>query len=377
MQEKISVVKTELSAMDKEILALNEELHPIKRKDESVISQAGRLRPSDEQRFRLFQLSIAKKPVIPDNDSFSDDIVEVRKPVRIKGYVPPQRRIYDTIRKKEKKIEALRCEEEERLHENCPFEPTREARKSVPCYSPGHLLRPKKVQPPNEGPKRRPLQKISNDNGIYARQQMKSKVNPPEQPKSKQITEKAKQELLERLTTVRKNTAKPVQDENPQQKKTVAQKATIERLVAHSVPKPEPVPEDDTPKWSMDPESRRMVRNIQTDVYEEGIKSRERREAKMRQIQAWQEAVQEEVVETQKRTKPRRVIVPEHCEVAGLTDHIERMSKSYKTRQDPPVKEREYVAVRPFACYHRQFKLKQQEIAAEQVLADIEELLHP
>ena len=376
MKGKISHVQTELAAIDKEILALHNELDaPVeKEKEASVISKSGRLSAKDESKYRLFKLSIAKKPVFKNEDSFSDDIIQKRPPIRIKGYVPPQGRVHEGIMVKQRKISALKGQEEEKFREECPFEPVREAQHSIADYSPGHLMRPKKVPCQVEMKEPGRLRPVGNENGIYERQQMKSKVKAPENQPSKKITKQEKEDLLERLACVRKTMAKP-SDDGKQGKKTVARKATIERLVAQSVPKSTVSDEEPGPVWHMDKQSKRIVQGVTTNVYQESLESKARREAKMREIQEWQEAVEQHVADGQQRVKYRRIAVPEHCEVAGTEEHLERMAKSHKRKESPVVKERQTTAVRPFRCYHRQFKVKQQQLAAEQVLADIEALL--
>lgn len=392
MQAKLADLKAELTELDKQIFCINEELNNTESSYVSFESTFQQSEDVEEEELpelpaaeplgmRLYKQSLHNSHSIQQQEEdISDDLLEQREPIEIEGYVPPSERIYESIRRRKQKTDLLREEEERRFRAAYSFKPVLES--TVPpdfIYTPGHLFRPRRLvnhdTPCDPSPAKHvvPL-----EDGIFARQQRHRPKAPSSEceASTKKITEAEKQELIERLMNVHHIFARHEDNEKPLQEAKIMRRETVDRLVGESLAKKRetPVP---VPKSHINSVSKKLMRNVNEDLYINGLETRARNEAKAKEALEWRRKVEEhEYEEHRKQLKFRKVKVPKTCEVAGMAEYIERMEQSRKNVEK--IEERPVnVVVKPFSCYERNYAKKKEDenFAANEVLAEIDALL--
>ncbi|OHT14805.1 hypothetical protein TRFO_42879 [Tritrichomonas foetus] len=387
-KSKLTVVNKQISNLDKEIQEIQNELNFSRSMSADKLLDDVNIFPSSKrQGQKLYQQSIQVMNKRAEKNVIEEDPVDIapqfRTNIHIKGYRPPEERIFDVNERKNQLIAQIQEEREKEILEKCTFKPEINPLSKDIKYDPNHLLRPKKKEAQKK-PDKKTSQKSNNNKvqiGIYERQIEKAHFVQPKKELGNVITPRSEKQMVDRLTK-QKNDVNLIDENNNSNKKYVSKQA-IDRLVFQSIKKdiPEVVEEEvkEKPKCFMNKKSKEIMRNRRVDLFEEYKCAKERVRQKNEEIKEWRKLTEQNENDRNEKMKYPKIDTTKNPNVAGMDEYIERM----KTRPLPKYEEEPIPTAIPPVVITKPFKfdireeVKKQHFSNEvdNILNDIDELL--
>jgi hypothetical protein len=322
------------------------------------------------------------------SDRDPSELFTARLTHHISGYKPISDRIDESRRRKERFIEEVQIDQEEKFREEHTFRPQINPESKQINYSRNNLFRkrkanqsPMETKPPNViNPKSKEIAMRLEQKGIdfltrqYRPQKRAQSVE--RLGSARKLTKIEAETISERLSKPRPTPAPP----NPPAATPIRKRAdpkSFERLASQSLRKsavPPTVPLKYESK--MDQRSRQLTRDVELDLFQESLEVHKRQRQRAEEIKQWQELAEVTTLAYQPPTRKEYVLTPQKRVIAGVDEFLERMTK--KPTPKPEIVERPKAAIiaQPFSFETRPHKTHQRIAEdVESVLSEIHQLL--
>jgi hypothetical protein len=316
------------------------------------------------------------------------ELLPARPTHYIPSYKPISDRIEESRRRKERFIEEIQIDQEEKFREEHTFRPQINPESKQISYSKNHLFQKRKGdQSPMETKQHNVINPKSKEIAMKLEQKgadfLTRQYRPQKRAQSVERSEPTRKLTKTDAIMIGERLSKPRQLPPPPEPpaatpvKKRADPKSLERLASQSLRKPT-VPSTDPPKYEskMDQRSRLLTRDVEPDLFQESLEMHERQRRRAEEIKQWQELGEVATFTYQPPTRKEYVPTPKKRVIAGVDEFLERMAKKSK----PPlvIVERPKAAIiaQPFSFETRPNKTQQRITEdVESVLSEINQLL--
>jgi hypothetical protein len=311
------------------------------------------------------------------------------RPRRTRGYKPLTDRIDETRRRKERFVEEVQIDQEEKFREDHPFRPQINPESRQVPYPRNHFLQKRPPNPEIPDPKPRQAinpkskeiaSKLEQQGADFLTRQSRQQRRAQSVERSatpRRLTQIEVETINERLSKPRALPARPIEVSEQNSVRRKADPKSIDRLVADSVRKAPPPSDPPRLQSLMDEKSRQMTRDVEPDLFQESLELHERQRRRAEEIRQWQELADITSYTCQTSIRREPLIPPRKRAIAGVEEFLERMSKKPKAPEEEVLaRPKPVVIAHPFSFETRHRKSQQRmNEDVESVLSEINQLL--